>query len=79
MKKLFILAAASGLASLAACTTPVTNNTAAAMANEYEAKADNLEAAADNAVMGSNTEAALENQANDADEKADNLSDAAHQ
>ena len=62
MKKLFVLAAAAGLASLTACNTSPREQAADNIESNTEAVADNLEDMADNASTDS-TEDALENKA----------------
>ncbi|MDR6851168.1 outer membrane murein-binding lipoprotein Lpp [Sphingomonas sp. BE123] len=70
MKKILIVAAATGLMSLAACNSePAANNTAENVAADLEASADNMEMMADNAT-NEVAEDALEN-------AADNMEDAA--
>ncbi|PKP91846.1 MAG: hypothetical protein CVT77_10875 [Alphaproteobacteria bacterium HGW-Alphaproteobacteria-16] len=75
MKKVLIVAAATGLMALAACTSePAANNTAENVAEALEADADNMEMMADNAT-NEVVEAALENQADALDAAADNIAD----
>jgi len=75
MKKILIVAAATGLMSLAACdNTPAANNTAENVAAALEETADNLEAAADNAT-NEVVEGVLENAADAADAAADNVTE----
>jgi len=62
MKKMFSLAIAAGLVSLAACNTTPREQAADNIESNAEAMADNLEEAADNAASPV-TEGALENQA----------------
>ncbi|RDE05766.1 hypothetical protein [Sphingomonas aracearum] len=62
MKKLFVLAAAAGLASLAACNSSPREQTADNIEANADAVADNIEEAADNASTSA-TEASLDNQA----------------
>ena len=72
MKNRFLAAVAvAGLMTLGACNAAATKEETDA-GNAFENQADNMEAAADNAVMGSNTEAMLENKADELEEKADN-------
>lgn len=77
MKKVLIVAAATGLMSLAACeSTPAANNTAENVAEALEESADNLELAADNAT-NEVAEDALENAADNLEEAADAAGNAA--
>lgn len=62
MKKMFVLAMATGLVSLAACNTSPREQAADNIEANADAVADNLEDAADNVGSGA-TEAGLENQA----------------
>lgn len=72
MKKILIVAAAAGLASLAACNTTPTNTTAENVAEQHEANAAMYDAAADN-TSNSTAEAVLENK----EAVSENLADAA--
>ncbi len=75
MKKILLVAAATGLMSVAACTpTPAANNTAENVAEALEDSADNLELAADNAT-NEVAEAALENAADTLDNAAANIAE----
>ena len=75
MKKVLIVAAATGLMSLAACGgTPAANNTAENVAEALENTADVLEAEADNVTNGV-AEAALENAADTLDNAAANVAE----
>ena len=62
MKKMFVLAAAAGLVSLAACNSTPREQAADNIEANTEAVADNLEDAADNAATPAG-EAMLENKA----------------
>ncbi|HEX8300476.1 hypothetical protein [Sphingomonas sp.] len=77
MKKILIVAAAAGLASLAACNPATTNTTAENVAESHEANATAYEAAADNTSNGA-AEAVLENKADMEENKADAASANAH-
>jgi len=70
MKKILIVAAVAGLASLAACNNTPTNTTAENVAESHEANAAIYESAADNATNAT-TEAVLENAADVEENKAD--------
>lgn len=73
MKKVLIVAAATGLMSLAACeTAPVTNNTAENVAEALEESADNMEMMADNAT-NEVAEDALETEADNLQDRADEV------
>jgi protein involved in sex pheromone biosynthesis len=72
MKKILIVAAATGLMSLAACNTPAANNTAENVADAMEAEADNMEMIADNAT-NEVVEDAAENAADNLEAAADNV------
>ena len=73
MKKILIVAAATGLMSLAACeSAPVTNNTAENVAEALEESADNPEMMADNAT-NEVVEEQLENAADVTEERADEV------
>ncbi|WP_422058043.1 hypothetical protein [Sphingomonas sp.] len=72
MKKILIVAAATGLMSLAACNTPAANNTAENVAAGMEAEADNMEMIADNAT-NEVVEDAAENAADNLEAAADNV------
>lgn len=73
MKKILIVAAATGLMSLAACGgNTAANNTAENVAAGLEAEADNMEMLADNATNDV-AEAALENAADNLEAAADNV------
>ncbi|MBA4762249.1 hypothetical protein [Sphingomonas sp.] len=72
MKKILIVAAATGLMSLAACNTPAANNTAENVAAGMEAEADNMEMVADNAT-NEVVEDAAENAADNMEAAADNV------
>ena len=77
MKKILIVAAATGLMSLAACeTAPTANNTAENVAAGLEADADNMEMVADNAT-NEVVEDAAENAADNLEEAADAAGNAA--
>lgn len=77
MKKILIVAAAAGLASLAACNSGTTNTTAENVAESHEANAAIYEDAADN-TSNEAAEAVLENKADVEENKADAASANAH-
>jgi len=70
MKKILIVAAAAGLASLAACNSTPTNTTAENVAESHEANATAYDAMADNSTNAT-AEAVLENAADVEENKAD--------
>ncbi|MBR0551540.1 hypothetical protein [Stakelama marina] len=77
MKKIVFVAAAAGLMTLAACSSPENADNAAAenMAANLEMTADNYDAMADNATTDAN-EMMMENMADNAEAAADNIEDA---
>jgi len=74
MKKLFVLAAATGLAALSACNSSPREQAADNIEANAEAAADNLEEAADNATTDA-AEDALENRADATRAMGDNQAD----